>query len=52
AAQTAVLEPGGLHLMLMRPSTSLAEGEKVMVQFELQDGRRVSGELTVRRNAP
>jgi copper(I)-binding protein len=52
AAQTAVLEPGGLHLMLMRPRTSLAEGGKVTVEFELQDGRRVTGELTVRKNAP
>jgi hypothetical protein len=52
AGQAAVLEPGGLHLMLMQPGAAIAEGGKVLVEFELQDGRRVSGEFIVRRNAP
>jgi copper(I)-binding protein len=48
---TAVLKPGGLHLMLMRPHAPLGEGSKVVVELELADGRRVLGEFEVRRPA-
>ena len=52
AKSNATLAPGGLHLMLMRPSAPLKEGDKVAVIFRLKDGREVSGELTARKTAP
>ena len=45
----AVLKPGGLHLMLMRPRAPLKEGSKVVVSFKLQDGRELLSELVVRK---
>lgn len=45
----AVLEPGGLHLMLMQPSASLKAGSKVAIEFTLQDGRTLMGEFETRR---
>ena len=45
----AVLKPGGMHLMLMRPHAPLKAGSKVAVSFELSDGRRVPGEFEVRK---
>lgn len=47
----AVLKPGGLHLMLMRPHAALTAGSKVAVQFELSDGRKLLGEFEVRNPA-
>lgn len=46
---TAVFEPGGLHLMLVRPRSRLRPGDRVTIGFVLQDGRRLSGEFEVRR---
>jgi copper(I)-binding protein len=37
---SAVLEPGGFHLMLMDPMKSLHAGDRVEVEFTLEDGRR------------
>ena len=48
----AVLKPGGIHLMLMRPRAPLSEGSKVVVAFKLQDGREILAELGVRKAAP
>ncbi len=48
----AVLQPGGLHLMLMQPAKPLAEGERVPLVLLLADGSEVAVELTVRRSAP
>ena len=48
----AVLQPGGLHLMLMQPRALLKEGSKVVVSFKLQDGREILSELVVRKPAP
>jgi len=45
-------EPGGLHLMLMRPLRPLAEGDVARVRLVLADGRRVFAEFPVRRDAP
>lgn len=45
-------EPGGLHLMLMRPLGPLAEGDVAHVRLVLADGRRVYAEFPVRREAP
>lgn len=52
AGGTAVLEPGGLHLMLMQPASPIKAGLKVPVTFRLKDGREVSGELVARSAAP
>lgn len=48
----AVLKPGGLHLMLVRPRAPLKEGSKVVVAFKLQDGREILSELVVRKPVP
>jgi copper(I)-binding protein len=45
-------EPGGLHLMLMRPLRPLAEGDTVRLRLVLADGRRLYAEVPVRRSAP
>jgi copper(I)-binding protein len=45
-------QPGGLHLMLMSPSRSLAEGDVARIRLVLADGRRVYAEYQVRRSAP
>ena len=45
-------EPGGLHLMLMRPLRPLADGDVARVRLVLADGRRVFAEFPVRRAAP
>ena len=45
-------EPGGLHLMLMRPLRPLAEGDVARMRLVLEDGRRVFAEYPVRRAAP
>jgi copper(I)-binding protein len=45
----AVLKPGGLHLMLMQPTTPLKAGSRIAVEFELQDGRRLLGEFELRK---
>jgi periplasmic copper chaperone A len=48
AGGAAVLAPGGLHLMLMRPRVPLQAGETVEVDLTLSDGRRVAGRFEVR----
>lgn len=47
----AVLEPGGMHLMLMQPKASLEEGSRIVIEFKLKDGRTVQGEFEVRNPA-
>lgn len=44
----AVLEPGGLHLMLMRPHAPLEEGDKLVIELELSDGRKLRAEFEAR----
>ena len=48
----AVLQPGGLHLMLMQPKAPLKEGSRVAIEFKLKDGRMLLGEFEVRKPAP
>jgi copper(I)-binding protein len=48
AGGSAILEPGGSHLMLMQPRTPLEAGRKVTIELLLQDGRKLSGEFEVR----
>ncbi|UYB51225.1 copper chaperone PCu(A)C [Xanthomonas sp. AM6] len=47
AGADAVLQPGGLHLMLMQPAQPLREGASVPITFVLEDGREVRGEMKV-----
>ena len=49
---SAMLKPGGLHLMLMQPRAPLKEGSKVVVSFKLQGGREILSELVVKKPAP
>lgn len=46
---SAVLEPGGMHLMLMQPREPLQAGGTVVVEFELKDGGVLRGEFEVRK---
>ena len=48
----AVLQPGGLHLMLMQPKSPLKPGSRVAIVFKLKDGREVLGEFEARKPAP
>ena len=45
-------EPGGLHLMLMKPLRPLAEGDQASVRLVLADGRRLFAVFPVRRSSP
>lgn len=45
-------EPGGLHLMLMRPNRRFVAGDVVRFRLVLADGRRLYVEAPVRREAP
>jgi len=49
---SAVLEPGGFHLMLMRPVQPLKPGDRVAVEFTLEDGRRFAASFEARPMAP
>jgi copper(I)-binding protein len=44
----AVLKPGGLHLMLMDPTSTLKPGSHVAIDFALKDGRHVLGDFVVK----
>jgi copper(I)-binding protein len=46
---TAVLAPGGFHLMLMQPTARVAPGAKIAIAFKLDDGRTMVGEFTARK---
>lgn len=48
----AVLQPGGLHLMLMQPKAALKPGSRVAILFKLKDGRELIGEFEVRKPVP
>jgi copper(I)-binding protein len=52
AGRGVELEPGGLHLMLMRPELALTEGGQLPLRLRLADGSKVEGRLQVRRQAP
>ena len=47
----AVLKPGGLHLMLMEPTSALKPGSHVAIEFTLKDGRHVLGDFEVKSAA-
>ena len=48
----AVLQPGGLHLMLMQPRATLKPGSRVVIEFKFEDGRSVLGEFEARKPVP
>lgn len=41
-AASVTLAPGGFHLMLMNPVKPLHAGDRVAIEFTLEDGRRFS----------
>ena len=45
----AVLKPGGLHLMLMRPKSALKAGSRVAIEFDLAGGGKLRGDFEVRK---
>lgn len=47
--ESAVLKPGGLHLMLMQPGAALQPGSKVAIEFSLKDGGKALGEFVVKK---
>lgn len=49
AGQSASLQPGSLHLMLMQPLRPLQAGERVEIQFLLEDGGTLRGQFKVRK---
>ena len=46
--ESATLEPGGKHLMLMQPRGEFGIGAKAVVAFEIDDGSSTSAEFSVR----
>ncbi len=52
AGATAKLEPGSLHLMLMQPRRELKEGDRTRLTIRLDDGRKVTADFIVRKQAP
>src|SRR3546814_1185644 len=48
AGTTAVMAPGGMHLMLMQPTRALRGGDRVAIRFTLADGRQVRGQFAVK----
>lgn len=51
AGDTAVLAPGGLHLMLMRPTRQLVDGEQVDIRLINAQGQRLKVVFNVQRSA-
>lgn len=45
----AILRPGGMHLMLMRPGATLKVGSRIVVEFEMAGGGKLLGEFEVRK---
>lgn len=48
AGGAVIFQPGGKHLMLMDPTAPLQPGDQVLIEFELADGRSISGRFEVR----
>ncbi len=49
AGATVVLEPGGLHLMLMMPKQPVKPGDRIGLRIELGDGSSQALEMTVKK---
>lgn len=48
AGESVTLEPGGKHLMLMRPVREVDTGARATIRFEIEDGSSVEAEFVVR----
>lgn len=49
AGDAMLLQPGGLHLMLMQPRGELAEGSRIPIAFALEGGGELRGDFQVRK---
>ena len=49
---TVVLEPGGLHLMLMQPVRPLKDGDSVALQLRFDDGTTLAVSAPVIKRTP
>lgn len=49
--ESVVMEPGGMHVMLMRPKAVPQRGDLVSISFQLGDKRRVNASFVVRDSA-
>jgi len=49
AGETVMLEPGGYHLMLMRPARSFSAGDEISLKFRFKDGEIVDLKAIVRK---
>lgn len=49
--QSLQLVPGGMHVMLMQPKKALHEGDTTELVLVLADGRKISSEAPIRRDA-
>lgn len=52
ARGAVVLQPGGLHLMLMQPTAMPPKGARVPVTLVMKDGRTIDARFEVRAAAP
>lgn len=52
AGGEVVLQPGGLHLMVMQLQTTPKDGDTVSVVLQLEDGASVAMKVQVRREPP
>lgn len=52
AQSTVSFRPGGLHIMLGKPSRNLSVGDTLTISLELENGMFISGPAVVSRQAP
>lgn len=52
ARGSVAFAPSGRHLMLMDPARALREGDEVRITLRLADGREISADFPVRKDAP
>jgi copper(I)-binding protein len=51
AGKRVLFEPGGPHLMLIKPKQNISAGDTVTVTLIFEDGKRLEVDLTVKQNA-
>lgn len=52
AGGEVVFEPGGYHLMLIRPKRALKAGDSITIDMGFASGQHVAQPFTVRKGAP
>lgn len=50
AGETVLLEPGGYHLMLMRPEKSFRAGDNISLKFKFKNGEILEQKAIVRKS--